>query len=245
VTKDKTKLPKNERLLYYAILLSSLISVVAMGKYYDYHFLPLFALLSPIAAIGITITEIAQRKNYLWKIVSFLILAAMFYRLYPRNYIHDFLASSGTMQARLYSAYALIDTDPSCGFLAEADAVTYLKKANPAHKPIDVISCNRPYLRTQCSMMSATRFTELYPLVMLPPDGRYTIYQQRWRKEYVDCLAKAKPLFIVAVNNGTNPLTIVPPIDAAKEIPGFTELLNSYRIDTTIHGFTFYRRVGM
>ncbi len=227
--------------LYGLLLASSIASIFVMHSYQADHFLPLLALLCPIMAAATYIPTLIK-----WRIIHIpFILCLMFYltyRLYPRNLIHHYRAGLASAEPALEYMYNIIDADQRTGWIAETHAVSYLVKSDPDRKPIQVICYNRPYLRVEACLESATRFTEILPLSIRTRDNMFTDYQLEWRKEFVDQLSEKHPLFIIFTDNLNRPFGLQSPFELANNIPKFSELLTkSYRIDTVINGFTFYR----
>ncbi len=237
------EIPRSVRITYVLLIASSLISVIAMRKYYDYHFLPFMALLSPIAAEAILMPRLVINRKWQAATISILFCGFLLLQLFPRNYVRNYLDGLKDTTTALRYAYERVDTDSSCGFRAEQEAVDFLNRKNPTRDRIEVMAFNRPYLRVQCGLSSTTRFTEFQPLVILAADSILRPYQLDWRREYIERIQSLNPLYIVAVDNGTNSLIGVPPIVAATTIPRFSDVLRkNYALDTIIHGFTFYRR---
>jgi hypothetical protein len=141
--------------------------------------------------------------------------------------------------------YDQVDGDPKTGYLAEADAGHYLASKHVTG-PIEVLCYNRPYLRAQLGLEAASRFTEVVPLQIRRPDGSLTSYQKQWQQEFVDTIRMRHPAYIISADNGFRIYVPDSPLSAVRRIPGFAALMDSnYRLDTTIHGFTFYRRTSL
>jgi len=231
-----------DKLLFSFLIVSALLSIFVMCTFQADHYLPFLALLSPIMALGIALPFAILPKRY--AIILAAILGLYFcYRLYPRNLIRQVLDAKKMDQPILHYTYTQMDGDSLTGYNAEAMAVNYLKASTSEYDLVEVLCYNRPYLRVKAKRVSATRFTELLPLAMKTSQGTFTDYQLGWRTEFVDQLNFVKPKFIVFADNGFRIYVPQSPFDATNEIPGFTQLLNSsYHHDTTIRGFTFFKR---
>ncbi len=241
-TPSLQKIPRFAFYLYGLLLASSIASIFVMRTYQADHFLPLLAMLSPVMACTIYIPLLLKSRLLRIPLVLCLMLY-LTYRLYPRNLIHHYRAGLASGVPALQYVYNTVDPDPLAGPIAEAQAVNYLKKADPTQKPIEVICYNRPYLYVPSQLESATRFTEILPISMRTREGGFTPYQLEWRQEFIEKLTTKQPLFIIFMDNLNRPFGLQSPFDLAQQIPGFSTLIaGSYHLDTVIRGFTFYRR---
>ena len=238
------QIPRFVLLLYSLLIASSLTSVFVLRSFYPYHFLPLLALLAPLMACTVFAPLLLGKRRFVSVPLAAILMLYLIFRLYPRNLVHhyrDALSSSMPALEYMYKVNA-VDSDSLTGREAEAQAVAYLKKADPGQLPIEVICYNRPYLRVKAGIESATRFTEILPLALRTRENTFTPYQVEWREEFVDRLREKRPIFIIFADNLTRGFVPQGPFDLAKAIPGFSDLLTrNYRCDTVIRGFTFYR----
>ena len=238
------ELPRFVFLLYLMLIGSSLISLFIMRSFFLYQYLPLLLLLSPLMAYAVVSPGLLRRRALAIPLMAILI-SFLVYRLYPRNFLHDYRLALATGVPALDYMYNTIDNDSLTGYTAETQAVEYLKQADRDREPVEVICYNRPYLRVQARLAAATRFTQIIPLTSPARGDTFTWYQQDWRKEFVERLRTIRPLFIIFVKLQEGLLTLQPPAKLAGEIPGFSAVLDEqYRKDTVIRGFSFYKRIG-
>jgi hypothetical protein len=235
------QIPRFAVVLYVLLLSSSIISIFTMHTFQADHFLPLLALLCPIISYAIFAPMLLRRQTPAIVLAACIMLYLAF-RLYPRNLVHHFQDAISSNRPTLEYMYDVIDDDSLTGRIAESEAVAYLKKADPKRKPVEVICYNRPYLRAEAGLESATRFTEILPLAMRTRENRFTTYQQEWRTEFVDSLQTIRPQFLIFVDNLNHGYLPQGPFELANGISRFSALLSqNYYPDTVIRGFTFYR----
>ncbi len=227
--------------LYVLLFMSSIVSIFVMHSFFLYQYLPLLLLLSPVMAYAVFLPALLRRPAISVPLTAVLMIY-LGYRLYPRNFVHDYRRAVASGQPILDYVYSKIDSDSMNGYGAEAKAVAYLRKADSEKRPIEVICYNRPYLREIAGLEAATRFSEILPLTIPARGDTFTSYQQEWRKEFVERVQTVRPKFIVFVHIQGGLLTLKSPENLATSIPGFSTLLSChYRMDTAIRGFTFYK----
>jgi len=223
-------------------LFSAWISIYVMGKFFIYHYEPLLAVASCFAAIG------------LWKVASFFpaktsrfifvgLLLGVVILEYPWFLPQRFVIALQNGAAEpVHSARLSMKPDSLFGLAAEEAVCNYLNKVDFDHTMIELASVT-PGIHWRARREEASRFTMIHALAMREPQGNLTSFQKHAQQEYIEVLQQKKPRFIILAN-GPDYLEMFSyksPATLIHQVPGFDSVLNSYRLDTVIRGFSIYR----
>jgi hypothetical protein len=222
---------------------ASFLGMLAMRKFFDYHWLPIFIFAVPLAALTLSrITQVGPKPVRI--IAGLAILAMLFHASYPTSLAWTFFSTEGSITTRLDSVRALFAYDDRVSWTYNQQAADYVRK-NTSTKNIELATVT-PSLHWMLELDQPTRFTTMFPLGMVDSMKGRPEFQLRWREEYVNTLRAKRPEMIILVDG---PVVLsaeylkMTPAQAAREIPGFNALLDDhYKLDSVIAGYQFYKR---
>jgi len=236
---------KYSRLLLALMTISSLLSVIAMGKYYNHHFDAFVTILIITGSIGfVKLCDVvkAQRQTLALSLGFLALLVGVYWQ---RHLLGYFVAGlqQGAPSAIEY-AYARYNPDPQNGWEVQQKVKQYLQKRVLPTQPIEVVSII-PSMRWRVERESVTRFTTLLPLTMHLKQGEQTNYQKEWQKEFLTSLILVQPPYIVLTAFPTEYNANVQdiPSNLPHKVPGLDDFLAmQYHLDTVLGGYHLYRR---
>ena len=237
---------RREGIVYASLTLVLLLSAIAMRKYFDYHFAPFFILLMPLPALGIERFVSRFRTSLARDYALILSLyAATFLAYAPRAPFACGLAI--TMKRKpMELSYAAQYPDPYWGARPERAAERYLNSLLNRTGRVEICSFTTN-LQLHLGREPAGRYIQSLAIAYRtdPEDAgppRYTSYQLRWQREYVDSLQTLRPRFIVLARR-THIFSFDDVYDDfLKYLPRFDSLLAaSYRYDTAFGGYQIFR----
>jgi 4-amino-4-deoxy-L-arabinose transferase-like glycosyltransferase len=235
---------REDRTLVSAYVICAALSVIAMRKFFSYHFEPLYAFAFCVAAVfldkRIALLKRGASRRIAW-IACIVLIAGL---RFPFNRCLELFFPSAKAASGLQAGYASIASDFSLGYMAEAEVVSFLKSHTSSSDTIECCSVVAG-VRWRAERPMATRFTTDYALVLSDKEGNYTDYQNAWRSEFVSRLSSIKPRYIVVEETETPFLKYFekPLKYYLSSIEGFDSLIAAdYASDTVIRGYRIYGR---
>ncbi len=248
--KSVLAVPKHAKWLAVFYLLSGLASLYVMGKFFVYHFDPVFCLLSVFAAIGIVkIGSYLRIPSLRYAFLGIFLVWAL-KTFYPRNILHFIRNGMEQKQTGLLQyVYLNLKPNDDFGTRSEESLDSFLSRPGNKQGAIEICSVT-PAVRWQSERVEATRFTMIHAYGMHTAGEGFTPFQNSCRKEFIDSLISVRPKFIILANAPTNLPMFAnqSPAEIVHGIPGFDQLLSSsYRYDTSIAAYVIYRikSIGM
>lgn len=220
--------------------ITGLVSLIAMRKFFIYHFHVLFSFLIPLALIPLhAILSRWSNKRAPWLMTG--AVAAIFaIGFYPRHLARLFLDADGSVRSKVNAVYVQHSIDSSFGRSVDTKLSSYLGVS----RDVELVSVT-PAVHWMNELERPSRFTMIHPLTITGKNGIFTPFQERWRHEYIDALRRRRPERIVLADGPQMLMRYIrrSPKDLALEIPGFAQLLNEhYVLDTLIGGYNIYTR---
>lgn len=233
-------IPRNISKLYGILITAILVVVIIQQRYLEYHFAIFLVLLTPLA--GYFLDKVMSKAGSLsggrlWQwtvsVVAVLLLAPI-------------------IPAILFATdFPLTDTLLMKGFIgsdvrnlrrADDHLIAYLRTPNNRKGICEV--CSYDYrLRLRLDRENATRFAEFQAVTVTDKNGHHPDFQQAWRSEFVDAIAKKQTRFVV-LNTDASFWNYPPAAIAIRD--DFSELrslLNSGYIQDTVIGPNVIYRV--
>jgi hypothetical protein len=225
--------------VYASTIVLSVLVVLVQGRLLIYHYSTFFLLLCPIAAVPLE--KIYLRLKLKPRYIGFAVIVLMCLFAAKRRGVQAFAANIDKTGV-LDSAYNEADPWSVSPPLTVDRVISYLDKYRGVR--VEVMS-HHARLRDKLRQNSATRFTLLHPIGLYTgafENKRFTEYQSRWRREFIDSLESVKPEFIVIARN-TPCFQLQDAWDyVLKPLPGFESFLkHHYLLDSTIGNFEIYR----
>jgi hypothetical protein len=227
-------------------VLTGLVSVLVMRKFFVYHFHVLFTFLIVFAVVALELLlNSVQRRAYRTALLSS-VVAILLVAFYPRHLLGIALREEGSLEQRIKHVQSVYSIDSSFGRSIDLELARYLG----AEKNIELVSVT-PAVQWMNELDRPSRFTMIHPLTITGPGGKLTPFQERWRDEYLSALEKRKPKIIALADGPRFLMKYIrgTPRDLALEIRGrngqlgFAQLLEEqYVLDTTIGGYYIYTR---
>jgi hypothetical protein len=227
-------------------VLTGLVSVVMMRKFFVYHFHVLFTFLIVLAVAGVGLLLERTSKPSIRLAIIFSSTALLLVAFYPRHLIGIAARAGGSIGERLMHTQAAFSMDSSFGRTVDLQLADYLG----AEKNVELVSVT-PAVQWMNELDRPSRFTMVHCLTTIGQSGRLTSFQERWRDEYLSALEKRKPKIIALADGPRFLMKYIrgTPKDLALEIRGrnghlgFAQLLGEqYVLDTTIGGYYIYTR---
>jgi hypothetical protein len=224
--------------LYFSMIVLTIIFVLLQRKYYPYHFAPNLILLTPLAGIGVErmLRPIPTRWQIPLVVLVFFVSSLPYealvrHRSEIRTSVPEWIASS---YADVYWH------DP-----AEPSIINYIRSHTSDSDRIEVCSFD-PRIRLHLLRQPVGKYASLHPLGFLKnrnDPNSLTDYQREWMREYVDTLAVVRPKYIVMVRASVAEYLHDPYATVLSRSAEFMQMLGAYyRLDTTIIDDDIYVR---
>ncbi len=146
------------------------------------------------------------------------------------------------------AVYDYLYSHPELGGPMERKTIAYLDQPQYQHASVEVFTYS-PSMRLHIGRECAGPYVLPTPIAYPSGDGRgaaarFTDYQQRWRKAYLDTLRAAKPQFLIFCRM-TDYWDLTDPYNTwLHYLPGFDSMLRaSYRYDTSFGYYQILKRV--
>ncbi len=241
-------LDRYDLLLYAGFIATAFASIVVMGKYFRYHFEPLYQLCMPAAAVAIDrILRNIENRNVRRSLLIVTVLLAIA-TTYPFFLAKEFVAGVSTGHPLEFVRHQKTDyeyEDTLENYRHQKQLVDYLE-ANSTPQQLALIGCTDPWLTYRWAREVPSRFITTIPLTMSSPNKPTPDYQRSWQNEFLQEMSARDLKFFVTSygprqDRGAH---FAPaPIDGLMRIPNFRETLDSlYTYDTTIGWWYVYHR---
>lgn len=126
-------------------------------------------------------------------------------------------------------------------FVAELEVAAYLKAHSSPDDSVQVWGFE-PGINFLAERFAPTRFSTVWPFLL---EGRGHPLVRQWFAEFSAAFDRARPLYVVVVEQDYSPVQRVDSRTALAWYPAMAERLNTgYRVETVIEHFTLYRRVN-
>ncbi len=234
---------RRDAMLLGGCLASGTISMVLMGKYFDYHWEPTAMYIIAFASIGAAwlIERISARS--IQTLLSIVAVVSFGYFQYPRQLIRMFAEEVGKSAQPIHAVHERVLDDPRTGLAVQESVVHYL---NDHCSPNDIIECCAvdPNIRWRSDRKQATRFGSMLPVTIRTVDGKYPPYEVEWRADWIHRVNERRPRYLVLPNGPDDWFVFAAdyPHNLPHQIAGFDSLLAArYTLDTVVGGFTLYR----
>ncbi len=232
-----------EALLIAGYLVGSIISIMWMGKYFRYHFEPLYQLSAILLAVTTERYFRGNEKSYKLACVVLLLVSLLLF--YPWKYAKFYYqAIAANAPDRLTFIQDKHSPDSVNGYRKQVELASYIRSNS---KPTDRVefACLDPWLMYRTGLESSSQFTSIVHIMISKPDGSFPPYEQKWRQEFVDSIRVIRPKYFVTAFGPpapSNELLRDLPYHALEGIPGYKEMLrDNYSLDTTIGWWMVYR----
>jgi hypothetical protein len=236
---------KRNRVLFSAITIASLLTIVPQKRYF-YQYDTTFVLLIILSAIGWVWLFERVRVRQLRLVLPIMFAVGALALLTRGTTQKRILLQSihGNMpDAPIYWQY---DTSSASGFAILDSVGDYLASHSGANDPIQFIG-EYVYPLYYANRLPATRFVTFHSIMLRNSSGQLADFQIRWRKELLDTLKSSPPVYIVVPDapeyarghlNGLLGHEIL-----EKDLTGLGQFVgSSYHFEARIGAFTFYRR---
>ena len=213
-----------------ATISALLIGVLVMRRLASYHFAPFFACFMPVLAAVIWETQ----QSFRWKRTGIVLtIAVAVIALYPWKLAAAFFSSCHSYS----SLVQRFDKHYDGG--VDGVAAVFIEQHSHPEDTIEVASFT-PRIRWRIDRPFGTRYTTPQPLFVLAPDKKFTEYQIKWRREYVDDIANPRTKFYI-IDDARYGSTSV--MGILMTVPGLQDVIKrDYRLDTIIGTYYIYAR---
>ncbi|HEY3874128.1 MAG TPA: glycosyltransferase family 39 protein [Candidatus Kapabacteria bacterium] len=191
------KIPRYVLLLTVLLLGSVIAGIVTMGKFLVYHFDPLFAIVSVIAAKGIENVALripSQWIRYAGVTIVFLLIGRIFY---PFNILHHFRdAIEGGNPSPIHAVWTILKADSSFGLNSEEAVTQYVDSTTVPTDCIEVASVMSA-LRWRIDREECSRFTTVYAYGMQSAGQPYIPFERECQQEMIDRIRSKRPRLLL------------------------------------------------
>ncbi len=238
---EKTNGKRNPELLLIAgYLVGAFVSIMWMGKFFRYHFEPLYQF--SFILLVVTIERYFQRNDKYRTIACIGLILVGLIVFYPwRVAKFYYKAIAANAPDRLAFVASEDFPDSLSGYRRQVELASYIRSKS---KPTDRVefACMDPRLFYLTGLEPSSQFTSLLHIMVSKPDGSFPLYEQKWRQEFVDSIRVIRPIFFVTALGPDGGFFQNAPYRALEGIPGYKEMLNAnYSLDTTIGYWLVYR----
>lgn len=246
------QLTRNERWLYYSLLLFFIAITIVQRKYLAYHFTPVYLLVCPFSAVGVA-WLLQYIRGWFARTSAVVVLVALYiiFMVGDRHEIVGFAQALFEGRNPIEAAYAEHHFSPSFGAVPQWEVLHFLSLPGNDTGSLEICSFE-PALRTHLNRTFASPYV-MPTAIAWSINGsmrgdtsvapQFTNYQLAWRLAYVDSLCINKPQFIILARNTVCWNMRDPYRTYLHTIPGFDSLLQaSYRYDTAFGCFQIFRR---
>jgi hypothetical protein len=231
---------RRDRILFLSYTLVGVVSVLAMGKYWGYHFALPFLMVLPFAALGMGFIFALFRTPLLKTIAVVVFLLYIALRVFPTYIVTPIITEIKRGEVHPITAAWSRSKDPELHPILCDTVAAYVERNTPPDGRFECAS-GLAGVRWRVHRRSASRFTTFYSLILRTPSGGHPQFQQEWRREYIDSLLSAKPTCLV-LSTHTIDLSGSPAV-SIHTLPGFDSLvMPQYRYDTTIGYYMIFKR---
>lgn len=216
---------KNERRFLIGTFAALLLGVVSMRRLAGYHFIPFFALSTPVF-VAIISESFAKRRGAFVAVVVGMVLFLM-----PWTQVLQLIVAPTVSNSSGATESDSINETVSNYLLAHTGAADAVE-----------IAALEPKVRWRLPRPAATRFSFLQVLVSRAPNGKFTWYQREWQQEYVAGLQSSHLKYYVIqylAPSGPGPSSV----DLFYQIPDLKKTIEDrYQLDTTLGPYLVYRQ---
>lgn len=216
----------------------ALLCVPIQGWFFGYHWIPLYPVLALLGARGID--QLCERRHAPDRILA-VVMLALIVGIPARAALDHVLlwrrAAAGRVAPESYAAQFRQYGDST---FAEAttQAAAYVRTRTEPDDRI-LVWGTQPLVYRLSDRAAASRFGFNLPLVA----GRASPLRQRYRALFIDDLRRARPAYLLVVEDDFTDLVPRSSDAYVAEFPALADLLATrYRADTTIGRYRIYRR---
>ncbi len=241
-------LRSRDRLLFGGLVVISFLTLIPQ-KRYVYQYDTTFVLLLILAAVGWVhiFIRLSYKSSSVLRYLGPLALVVFVLFFWTRGTTQKHLAIRA-IKGQLPSGpiYWQYDTSDSSGFAVLDSVSDYLKRYAGQNSRVQFVG-EYAYPLYYADLLPATRFITFHSIMLRNSRGQLTEFQQQWRRELIDTLTAAPPVYIVVADapeyarghlNGLLGHQIL-----ERDLTSLRDLIRSrYHRETSIGAFTFYRR---